>query len=33
MHHLVVKGVAVGLTVLLIGAIVVFAFLVKAPVG
>jgi hypothetical protein len=33
MHHLVVKGVAVGLTILLIVAIVVFAILVKAPVG
>ena len=33
MHHLVVKGVAVGLTILLIVAIVVFAILVTAPVG
>jgi hypothetical protein len=33
MHHLVVKGVALGLTILLVVAVVVFALLVQAPVG
>ena len=33
MHHLVVKGVVVGLTILLVIAVVVFAFVVSAPAG
>jgi hypothetical protein len=32
MHHLVVKGVALGVTILLIVAIVVFALIVTSPV-
>jgi len=31
MHHLVVKSFALGLTILLIGAVVVFAILVTPP--
>jgi hypothetical protein len=33
MHHLVVKGVVVGLTILLVVAVVIFALVVSAPVG
>ena len=33
MHHLVVKGVVTGLSILLIVAIVVFAIVVSAPAG
>ena len=31
MHHLIVKGVVVGLTILLIFAVVVFALIVTPP--
>ncbi len=33
MHHLVVKGIVVGLTILLVAAVVIFAIIVSAPVG
>jgi len=33
MHHLVVKGVVVGLTLLLIAAVVIFAIIVSGPAG
>ncbi len=33
MHHLVVKGVVVGLTILLVVAVVIFAIVVSAPAG
>ena len=33
MHHLVVKGVVLGLTILLIVAVVIFAVVVSAPAG
>jgi hypothetical protein len=33
MHHLVVKGVVVGLTILLVIAVVIFALVVSAPAG
>jgi hypothetical protein len=33
MHHLVVKGVVVGLTILLVVAVVIFALVVSAPAG
>ena len=32
MHHLIVKSVVVGLTILLIAAVVVFALIVTPPV-
>ena len=33
MHHLVVKGVVTGLSILLIAAVVAFAIIVSAPAG